>query len=183
MKTLNQKNHLGSKALKERFLQRFGVRANNAAALQEIIRELIETGTTRTTLLAWAVEAGYSRAHISSVLSRIFVALGLRERKKGAGRRPSSAALELLAHAQSRYGENFLRVLYAACRAGKAQLAAAASHETFQPPLNPNCTSTIRRATRPAGRTNGGRYRSANITFHPTFKPATGISSKRHGRL
>jgi hypothetical protein len=175
MKTINNRKRQGGKALKERYLQCFGVRANNAAALQDVVRDLIDKG---------AVEADFSKPHIASVLSRIFVALGLRERKKGAGRRPSPDALELLAHARSRYGENFLRVLYAACRAGKAQLAAASTPiETSQPHQKPNCTSTIRRATRPAKPSNGKRYRSTTITFKSTFNPTKEISSKKRGPL
>jgi hypothetical protein len=173
-----------SQALKERFLQCFGARANNATALQDVVKKLIDHGVPRKTLVAWAVEADFSRSHIASVLSRIFVALGLRERQKGAGRRPSPAALELLAHARSQYGENFLRVLYAACRAGKTQLAATNSQsETSQSSLKPNCASTIRRFIQPAGQSNGRRYPSTTITFKRTFKPVKGISNKNRGPL
>ena len=51
-------------------------------------------------------------------------ALGLRERKTGAGRKPSAEALALWAHSQRQYGPRALRVLRAAYRAGKAQQAA-----------------------------------------------------------
>lgn len=184
MKTRYHEKNLSSHTLKEKYLQYFGVRADNAATLQNVVRDLIDEGVPRKTLVAWAEEADFSRPHIASVLSRIFVALGLRERKKGAGRKPSPAALELLAHARSRYGENFLRVLYAACRAGKVHLAAAnASNGTSQPPVKPNCTSTIRRGTRPTGRSNGERDRSATMTFNGTFKPVARISSKKRGTL
>jgi len=184
MKTINNRKRLGGKALKERYLQCFGVRADNAATLQNVVKDLIDKGVSRKTLVAWAGEANFSRPYIASVLSRIFVALGLRERKKGAGRKPSAAALELLAHVRSHYGQNFLRVLYSACRAGKAQLAASNTpNETSQPLVKPNCTSTIRRGTRPAGRSSGRRYRSTTITFKGTFIPAARISSKKRVTL
>ena len=144
--------------------------------LQGIVKDLIEEGVSRQTLVAWAVKAGYTKGHVSSLLSRILVSLGLRERKKGAGRKPSPAALELLAHVQNRYGEECLNVLRAAWRAGKAQLAAAnnetrhrASGLIVVPQLpNPgsNCGSTIKRGARPAGRSLGG-YRSATMKIKP----------------
>ena len=190
-KALKNRKPLGSESLKEQYLQCFGVRANNATMLQGIVRDVIETGIPRQTLVAWAVKAGYTKGYVSSQLSRILVSLGLRERKKGAGRRPSPTALELLAHAQSRYGDECLNVLRAAWRTGKAQVAAAnnetrhrASGLIVVPQLpNPgsNCGSTIRRGTRPAGRSLGGRYRSATILG--TFHPATGVSSKNRGLL
>jgi hypothetical protein len=124
-KALKNRKPLGSELLKERYLQCFGVRANSATMLQGIVKNLIEEGVSRQTLVAWAVKAGYTKGNVSSLLSRILVSLGLRERKKGAGRKPSPAALELLAHAQSLHGEECLNVLRAAWRAGKAQLAAA----------------------------------------------------------
>lgn len=123
-KTLKNRKHLG--LLKERYLQCFGVRANNVATLQGIVRNLIEGGISRRTLVAWAIEAGYTKGYVSSLLSRILVSLGLRERKKGGGRKPSPDALELLSHARGRYGERWFNVLRAAWRAGKGQHHAAA---------------------------------------------------------
>ena len=122
-KPLNCGHRVDFNTLKERYLQCFGVRADNAALLQAAVRELIGAGFSRRTLVAWAVQAGYSQGYVSSLLSRIFVSLGLRERQPGAGRRPSAAALELLAHARNLYGDNFLKVLRAAWRAGKPQRA------------------------------------------------------------
>ena len=184
MKTLDHGKQLSPQALKERYLRCFGERTNNAALLQSVVRDLIHEGIPRQTLAAWAVEAGYSKGYVASLLCRVLVSLGLRERNKGAGRKPTLAALELLAHARSRYGKHFLRVLYAACRAGKVHLAAAnTSNGTSQSPVKPNCTSTIRRGTRPTGRSNGERYRSATMTFNGTFKPVARISSKNRGTL
>jgi hypothetical protein len=166
MKILDNQRHLGSQMLKEQYLQCFGERASNAAALQAVVRDLINEGIPRKTLVGWAVDTGFSKGHAASVLSRIFVALGLRERKRGAGRKPSPAALELLDHVRSRYGENFLRVLYAACRAGRVQLSAARTpDETGQPRLKPNCASAISPDTRPVVRISVRRKRSASIIF------------------
>jgi hypothetical protein len=161
MKTLNNRKHLRSQAFKERYLQCFGVRTNNAALLQSVVRDLIHEGISRQTLAAWAVEGGYSKGYVASLLSRILISLGLRERNKGAGRKPSLAALELLAHARSQYGEDFLKVMRAAWRAGKAQLATVtALNETSQrnsslivaPQLN--VMSHLRHAKQPSFQTN-----------------------------
>ena len=82
MKTLNNGEHLRSQALKERYLRCFGVRTNNAALLQSVVRDLIHEGIPRQTLAAWAVEAGYSKGYVASLLSRVLVSLGLRERRR-----------------------------------------------------------------------------------------------------
>jgi hypothetical protein len=155
VKTFNNRKCLGSDTLKGKYLQWFSLRSDNATVLRDVVRDLIEEGIPRQTLVAWAVEAGYSKRSVSSLLSRIFVSLGLRVRKKGAGRKPSAAALELLAHARSRYGKDSLKVLRAAWRAGKAQLAVANTQDQTNskrvhlivapqlPNLGSNCGTTI----------------------------------------
>ncbi len=181
MKTLRNREPLGS--LKKRYLQCFGVRANNVATLQGVVRDLIEDGVSRRTLVAWAVEAGYTKGYVSSLLSRMLVSLGLRERKKGAGRKPSPDALSLLSYSRSRYGIKHLNVLRAAWRAGRAQYETAdTSDETcvsgimmaaaspFQKP-EANCGTTIMRGARPTEQGHSGQYRSA----------ATVASGKKRG--
>jgi hypothetical protein len=195
MKTFNHGKQLSSQALKERYLQCFGVRANNATLLQGVVKDLMNEGISRQTLVAWAVEAGYSKGYVSGLLSRLLVSLGLRERQKGAGRKPSSATLELLAHARSRYGKDFLKVLRAAWRTGKAQLAGInAPSETspcgssvivapqFQKP-GTNYGTIIKMGTCPARQSKGILSRSTTIPFKRTFKPTKGISSRKRGTL
>ena len=109
--------------LKEKFLGYLEARTTNTCMLREAVKALIDRGVTRGTLIRWAVEAGYSKGYASSLLSQILCPLGLRANRVGGGRKPSPEALELLAHARERYGKKFLKVLRAACRAGKAELA------------------------------------------------------------
>ena len=141
-----------SGALKEEFLRSFGLHVSNSTTLRGVVRDLIGAGVSRNTLTNWAVEAGYAKRYVSSLLSRIYKSLGKRERRPGAGRKPSAAALELLAHAHDRYGESFLKVLYAAWRAGKARSSTSADCDTTSevivaPQLREagaNCVYTIR---------------------------------------
>jgi hypothetical protein len=195
MKTFNNGKHVSSKALKERYLQCFGVRVNNADLLQGVVRDLIGEGVSRQTLVAWAVEAGYSKGYVSGLLSRLLVSEGLRERQKGAGRKPSPATLELLAHARSRYGEDFLKVLRAAWRTGKAQLAVTNAPSETSPrgsggivapqfqKSGTNYGTIIKRGTHPARQSKGILSRSTTIPFKRTFKPATEVSNKKRGTL
>jgi hypothetical protein len=127
MKTPNDPKQREAGELKEKFLKCFGVRAANAMALRGVVKGLIDQGVTRKTLVIWAVQAGYTKGYVSSLLSRILCLIGCRERRVGAGRKPSPDALELLAHSQNRYGQKFLNVLRAAWRAGKAQVMAEQS--------------------------------------------------------
>jgi len=119
-----------SGTLKEEFLRCFGLHVSNETKLLEVVRDLAGAGVSKKTLTIWAVEAGYAKRRVSSLLSSIFVSLGKRERRPGAGRKPSAAALELLAHAHDRYGEGALKMLRAALRAGKARRVAPAVSDT-----------------------------------------------------
>jgi hypothetical protein len=116
----NKPNARDRKALKQQYLDCFSGHTTNVETWRETVMRLIQQGVSRGTLLNWAVDAGHPKITVSSVLSRILVSLGLRERREGAGRKPSPEALELLAHARNRYGGKFLNVLRAAWRAGKA---------------------------------------------------------------
>jgi hypothetical protein len=80
-------------------------------------------------LVEWGVDAGYERKYVSGVLSRILCSTGQRKRKTGGGRKPSAEVVALLAYARERHGENCLKVLRAAWRTGKAQLAQKGAHE------------------------------------------------------
>ena len=180
MKTLDHGKQLSPQALKERYLRCFGERTNNAALLQSVVRDLIHEGIPRQTLAAWAVEAGYSKGYVASLLSRVLVSLGLRERNKGAGRKPSLAALELLAHARSQYGEDLLKVMRAAWRAGKAQLAAAATrNETSE--RNSSLIVAPQLDVMPDPRHPKQRefVSHRNHPFKRTCKPAAEMNSKK----
>jgi hypothetical protein len=112
---------LERKTLKRRYLKCFKVRTTNMATWQKVVRGLVNQGVSRDVLINWGVDDGCSRTTVSSMLSRILCALGLRERAKGAGRKFSNDALALLDYARSRYGERSLKVLRSALRAGKAE--------------------------------------------------------------
>jgi hypothetical protein len=128
MKTLNGTKQPDAEALKAKYLKCFGVRANSAMDLQKIVKRLVQQGVSRDILFIWGVNAGHPRTTVSSTLSRIFCALGLRKRLKGAGRKPSQDARELLDYARRQYGERALKVLRAALRAGRAPSAAGTGH-------------------------------------------------------
>ena len=115
---------LDREALKAKFLGCFAARTTSAQTLPEVVKILLQLGVVRTTLFRWGVAAGYSPATVRSLLSRAFCALGLRQRRTGAGRKPSAEALELLAHSRREYGSRALLMLRAAYRAGKSQEAA-----------------------------------------------------------
>ena len=115
------------KALKAQYLACFAARTTSTQTLLEVITSLLHLGIDRSTLFRWGIAAGHSHATVRSLLSRAFCALGLRQRRSGAGRKPSAEALKLLAHSRQQYGIRALRMLRAAYRAGKAQDAAHAA--------------------------------------------------------
>jgi hypothetical protein len=155
-------NGLAAQALKEKYLQCFGVRTTCATALQQVVKRLVEQGVSRDLLVIWGVRDGYPTATVASVLSRIFCALGLRARRKGAGRKPSPDAFALLDHARRQYGERALKVVRAALRAGKAQAtgdlpwepSAASSNTASVTPkcqrLESNCSTAIKHGSKTA---------------------------------
>ncbi len=103
-------------ALKRKYLRCFGLRTTNTAALQEIVQRLNQQGVSRAMLVAWAVQKGFARRSVSCLLSRMFTALGLRERQAGAGRKASPEGEELLNIAYARYGEKCPKALRGALR-------------------------------------------------------------------
>jgi hypothetical protein len=186
MKTKNGTKQPGAETLKERYLRCFGVRTDNAAALQEIVKGLIDEGVSRQTLVSWAVQAGYTKGYVSSLLSRILCSIGLRERRPGAGRKPSPAALELMVYAQDKYGEQFLKVLRAAWRAGKAQataqnfLATPQSRADMELILAPQLQNrrgylgaTIKHDRKATVRSGASLYQPAGIIFKRNFNKTT----------
>jgi len=186
-------NALDRKALKQKYLECFNGRTTNAETWRETVRRLIGQGVSRGMLLNWAVEAGHPRITVSSILSRILVSLGLRERRKGAGRKPSPDALELLQHARVRYGERCLKVLRAALSAGRAQLAtrgcqsepwAGTAHiSSAKPKLGKNgenCRTAIRRSTKPDGRPRHERCQSLKTIFKRNVNTTTVRTETRH---
>lgn len=136
MKTLS-KRHI-SEELKKRFLMCFSVRTTNTSRLRQTVKDLVNHGITRKTLVAWAVRAGFSKGYVSSLISRILCSMGLRANRVGAGRKPSADALELLVYAQERYGKRVLNVLRAAWRSGKAQTAREGPQTEIVVPQIPN---------------------------------------------
>jgi hypothetical protein len=113
------------KALKQKYLQCCGSRASDSTVMHEVVKALVDQGVSRRMLMAWAVEAGYLKGYVSNLLSRIFLALGFRARRMGAGRKPAADTLALLEYARSQFVPRALMVLRAAARTGKAQEKAA----------------------------------------------------------
>jgi hypothetical protein len=190
MKTLNGMKKPDAEALKDKYLKCFGVRAASAMALQKIVKRLVQQGVSRDILFIWGVNAGHPRTTVSSTLSRIFCALGLRTRLKGAGRKPSPDALELLEYARAQYGERSLKVLYAALRAGKAQAAEDSRIEPCAACVNTipfrsalwrlenNCTSAIRNGSKTAKLNKAPRFRIGGTSFKKTSNQRKNVTNQ-----
>jgi hypothetical protein len=163
-------NGLEAQSLKKRFLQCMRLRTTSATALQGVVKRLIDLGISRKTLVAWAVQGGYSQGSASNFLSRIYSSLGFRERRAGAGRKPSPDTLELLAHARTRYGERAVKVLRAAWRTGKAQ--AKSDSGGFAPQSDIARKLPVAPPLRSLGANNGPIIRRNRRTNHgPIIKP------------
>jgi len=107
-------------ALKEQFKDCLRRRSATTDSLPALTLASVRRGVSRATLARWGRECGLSKSYVSRLLSRIFVKLGLRRRRKGGGRRVSPGARELLALARRRYGRSFRSVLHSACRLANA---------------------------------------------------------------
>jgi hypothetical protein len=118
---------LDRNALKSNYLS--CLHARSKATFRQTVVALLHLGVTRDTLLAWAVAAGHNHKYIAKLLSECLCGLGLRLRRAGAGRRPSSAALLLLAFAREMFGERRSSVLRAAWRASNARSAAGLARD------------------------------------------------------
>ena len=100
------------------------LRFRSPSTLRQAVQALVRTGVRRDLLLAWAVAKGHDKKYVAKVLSQCFCALGLRQRRHGAGRRTSPPALLLLAFAHEVFGSHQRKYLRAACRAASAPAAA-----------------------------------------------------------
>src|SRR5260370_30752448 len=98
-----------------------------AESVRKVVNRLRALGLGRQTLVRWAVEAGYDERYIRSLLSQIFSEAGARMRKPGAGPKTPREALELLAVATDRYGEEAEKLLRAAARAARKRREALAA--------------------------------------------------------
>lgn len=165
-------------ALKRQYLECFDVRTTNVATWREVVTSLIDCGVSRDTLINWGEYAGYSRITVANTVSRILCSIGLRERREGAGRKPSHDALALLDHAREQYGERALKVLRAAFRVGRAEAMAAKNlRATVEIGGNKNNIGTTIRRSRPPAK---GRLRIVQNTFKTDFN--TTIKSSRRTR-
>jgi len=170
MKTLNRKKRPDAAALKERYLECIGLTSVSTTALEGVVERLIGLGISRKTLVDWAVRKGYSRGSAANLLTRIFKALGLRERQPGAGRKPSRETLELLDYARVRYGKRYLEVFRAAWRTGKGQ--AKSGSGIIAPQSDAAGKPPVARPLRSLGANNGSIIRRNG---HGTRRNSSGI--------
>jgi hypothetical protein len=170
MKTLNRTKRPDAAALKERYLECIGLTSVSTTALEGVVERLLGLGISRKTLVDWAVRKGYSRGSAANLLTRIFKALGLRERQPGAGRKPSRETLELLGYARARYGNRCLKVLRAAWRTGKAQAKSGSGN--FAPQSDVAEKPPVARPLRRIGANNGSIIRRNG---HGTRRNSSGI--------
>jgi len=165
-------NSLDRRTLKRKYLECFNVRTTNAAAWHEVVTALVHAGVSRQLLVIWGVEAGYPRVTVTSLVSRTLCAIGLRQRRKGAGRKFSPDGVALYNYARRRYGERIVKVLRSALRVAQAK---ATEKRPFQESdlilrpvpkrLNNNCGTAIKRLTPP------DRLQIAGANFKTAFTP------------
>src|SRR5437660_1623861 len=72
---------------REKFLEGFADLIKGSRTLRQIVPACIRAGFSRSDLVQWGVDAGYSAAHVRSVISKILCRSGVRERRPGGGRR------------------------------------------------------------------------------------------------
>lgn len=113
-------------ALKEQFLSGLAAVSRDAGQLRATVGALVKRGVSKSLMLAWAVSAGYSEGYAATVLNRILRQETGAKRKSGAGPKTPPEALALLALVLERHGEQGIRFLLAAYRAGKARAASKA---------------------------------------------------------
>src|ERR1041385_205454 len=107
-------SRLDRATLKEKYLA--CLRARSPRSLRRSVKALIRAGVSRDLLFAWAVKAGNDKKYVGKLLSECFCDLGLRDRKKGGGRRPSPEGALLFFFARDIFGDRHRKYLRAACR-------------------------------------------------------------------
>jgi hypothetical protein len=112
-----------TKELKERFLCCLGTFSTKAPSFRSVVQSLLLRGVHWKELARLATAHGHKDKYVRKLLSEILTDLGIRRRHPGAGRETPQQALLLLAYARSNYGEDAVKFLGAAHRAGRAEAA------------------------------------------------------------
>jgi hypothetical protein len=122
--------------LQAKFIDGLGHTLSTAvSALRPVVLRLIDFGATRAHLINLAVDAGYKKAYVRTLLSEILVRNNCRERKPGAGPKTFQLALLMLAFAREKAGtqaHKLLKAAHAAKIEDEAELSVGQSH--FQGP-------------------------------------------------
>lgn len=123
--------------LKEQFMRCLGNLSKGGHNLRTAVHGLLERGVTKTLLLQWAIDAGFSEGYARTVLNRVLREEHGARRKSGAGPKTPPEAIALLDLAIQRHGEDGIKFLLSGYRAGKERLAAKA--ELARSPLRLAC--------------------------------------------
>ena len=115
--------------LKKEFIESLAIFSKPSETLSGVVQSLLSAGHSRKDLIQWAVDAGYVRPYVRSLLSAVLVKAGVRARKTGAGRRVSQEALVIAAYAAEHFGSDAPKHLLAAYRHLKQKAANSKSTE------------------------------------------------------
>ena|SRR5437867_4065540 len=122
--TENEGEAPNEQALKSQYLQGLGSITFALVPLRRIVDQLLQLGLTRKELIQWGVEAGYKKPYVRTLLSKLLIESGSRQRRKGAGPKIRQEALLIEAHVRQQYGSLTVKLLRAALRVAKANDAA-----------------------------------------------------------
>lgn len=81
--------------IRERFIAALTVHCKAESTLSVIVAEMIQLGIDRDTAIEWGIDAGLSDGYVRSTVSRLFIALVGRVKRKGQGRKVSPNAVKL----------------------------------------------------------------------------------------
>ncbi len=112
----NTKVTVQTEDIKSRFITAAVEYGQAGAKLRELAQEARDDGFDRDDIKEWLKEAGYDDAYASRLTSSLFLEVGKRARKSGAGPAVSPEAVELAAYVAAKYGENALKTCRAAVR-------------------------------------------------------------------
>jgi len=109
------------KDLTRTYIELISALSQKTTPLRQVIETLLERGVHWRELIRLAKAYSRNDKYVRQIISQILTGLGIRRRKPGAGRETPQRALAILADIRRQDGDDAVRLLGAAYRAGRAE--------------------------------------------------------------
>jgi len=98
-------NNKKAEQIKVRFVGALKTIRGGEVSLKAAVEAALKANVERSTMVGWAVDAGYSESWTRSLISKVLCDIGQRQNREGQGRETPREAIELAEALTSKYGD------------------------------------------------------------------------------